>query len=827
MDNLQLQKINLVFNDAHKFIEALTGDFDSICDFRVIKAGSPTHNLHGTIINLEPQLKQLNESGYNIFITVNQSNGKGVKASNINAIRSFVLDFDNAEADNLKVINSLPLTPSITVETSPNKFHAWFILNENDPRTELFKPIQKALATKYDADINVCDLPRVMRLPNFYHRKSTPFLSKIISDSGKYFTIENIIECFNLDVSTNNTPQVVVPSKNGTGEYFDSDINKKQYIRHLTNIIESGEHIPREGINGNSAIVKHIAPWARDYGLTIEVAEELIWTHLNPHCEPPWTETERPQLLSFIEQGYKASKNGLGCLARKPITNIFRPVPVPQGGWEAHQKHWEERNKTNIIVPLFTDAARVLASAIECSINKQSGITIAVQISTIEKIITSSFYSPQKNAVYLLNNKDDLIEAKGKDIWRFLTKTFGQVLDIDAFTDSIDLKIESEKLSKVEGQRFLTQILSIPSNMITEHIRYVNQRSSIGVTVDMFAEHGRIEINDEIAKVVFKHIPLTSHNYDQLIIDDYKHHYPNFDSFIEWIVNCRFAGDRKLGYMWLHADSDWGKGFLISVISDHKLSVELHIKEVEKMFEGAPVGRSMNDFKRCIVLIIDEFKSVKSELKQLQNQMTISPKNQLAVKVDLYAKLFTSAEHVHSLVGDAGIENQFANRFNYFRYSGSINSRDLFNKVGKFEYLNNVKNYFAERFNILTSSLIKLGKDTSAKQADDYLKKFHDANGIGNNFSLLSDSLKELADDVVEHIITNYNQYELVPDGKKIYLKKPSKCISDFIKMRFDDSESFTLIKKKDQIRDLMCVDGTTYTTHRIGLDLIKGIRIE
>jgi hypothetical protein len=43
--------------------------------------------------------------------------------------------------------------------------------------------LQKDLAARFSGDPKVCDLPRVMRLPGFYHRKAAPFLTRIISCS--------------------------------------------------------------------------------------------------------------------------------------------------------------------------------------------------------------------------------------------------------------------------------------------------------------------------------------------------------------------------------------------------------------------------------------------------------------------------------------------------------------------------------------------------------------------------------------------------------------------------------------------------------------------
>jgi hypothetical protein len=68
-------------------------------------------------------------------------------------------------------------TPHIAVESSPGKFHAYWIVT--DVALEEFMGLQKALAARFDGD-RVHDLPRVMRLPGFVHRKDEPFLTHVI-----------------------------------------------------------------------------------------------------------------------------------------------------------------------------------------------------------------------------------------------------------------------------------------------------------------------------------------------------------------------------------------------------------------------------------------------------------------------------------------------------------------------------------------------------------------------------------------------------------------------------------------------------------------------
>ena len=43
-----------------------------------------------------------------------------------------------------------------------------------------FESVQKTLIARFDGDPAVHDLPRVMRLPGFYHHKHEPFLVRII-----------------------------------------------------------------------------------------------------------------------------------------------------------------------------------------------------------------------------------------------------------------------------------------------------------------------------------------------------------------------------------------------------------------------------------------------------------------------------------------------------------------------------------------------------------------------------------------------------------------------------------------------------------------------
>jgi RecA-family ATPase len=135
---------------------------------------------HGTLDQYFHELCRLNESGAGIFITINETDGKGRKGENITRVRALFADLDGAP---LEPVMAHQPPPHLVVQTSPNRFHAyWFV--EGLP-FEQFKASQQALARKFGGDA-VHDLPRVMRLPGFLHRKGEPFLVQIIHDNSGF-----------------------------------------------------------------------------------------------------------------------------------------------------------------------------------------------------------------------------------------------------------------------------------------------------------------------------------------------------------------------------------------------------------------------------------------------------------------------------------------------------------------------------------------------------------------------------------------------------------------------------------------------------------------
>jgi hypothetical protein len=132
-----------------------------------------------------------------VFVTVNRTNGQGRKTHNIIEVRALFVDLDGPP---LEPVLSASLEPHIVVESSPQRYHAYWLC-DNCP-LDKFGDAQKALVARFDGD-DVHDLPRVMRLPGFLHGKGKPFLTRVLPDvgfTGPPYSFDEIVTALGLDL---------------------------------------------------------------------------------------------------------------------------------------------------------------------------------------------------------------------------------------------------------------------------------------------------------------------------------------------------------------------------------------------------------------------------------------------------------------------------------------------------------------------------------------------------------------------------------------------------------------------------------------------------
>ena len=152
-------------------------------------ANATGRNYAGTFASLRRQLIADNRDGRGVFVVVNAG---GQNAASIARVRAVFADLDGAPLD---PIIACDMQPHIIVESSPDRFHCYWLaegLKLGD-----FKPVQHRIAQMFGSDESVDDLPRVMRLPGFIHAKGEPFRSRIIhmSDAEPY-TADVILRAF-------------------------------------------------------------------------------------------------------------------------------------------------------------------------------------------------------------------------------------------------------------------------------------------------------------------------------------------------------------------------------------------------------------------------------------------------------------------------------------------------------------------------------------------------------------------------------------------------------------------------------------------------------
>ena len=187
---------------AQKFLQQLDQSENPLFAFRTfsdkkdIKDPSLTVNRFGKFDDLKEEFIRLNNLGAGIFFTLNRTDGKGFRGQNITGVRAVMVDLDGAP---LEPVQGFKLKPQIIVESSKGRYHAYWIISKEQPlHLQMFEPMQARIAELFNGDPSVKDLPRVLRLPGFFHKKKEPFLTSLIStiEVPPSYYADEILEAF-------------------------------------------------------------------------------------------------------------------------------------------------------------------------------------------------------------------------------------------------------------------------------------------------------------------------------------------------------------------------------------------------------------------------------------------------------------------------------------------------------------------------------------------------------------------------------------------------------------------------------------------------------
>ena len=144
--------------EAERFLNLLKiSDTDTkfeFVSFHETDKSQPCIHLLGTLDRYESKLIELNEQGRGVFVTVNC----GSRQKEIYKARAIWL-----EDDGPGVVPEL--APSFSVESSPNKFHHYWLIKDGTEDFASWNTIMNVMVTKYKSDNAAKDTKRVLRIP--------------------------------------------------------------------------------------------------------------------------------------------------------------------------------------------------------------------------------------------------------------------------------------------------------------------------------------------------------------------------------------------------------------------------------------------------------------------------------------------------------------------------------------------------------------------------------------------------------------------------------------------------------------------------------------
>lgn len=469
--------------------------------------------------------------------------------------------------------------------------------------------------------------------------------------------------------------------------------------------------------------------------------------------------------------------------------------------------HINEREslKKTLVDDEYRQRANELVGYVSETILKETGFNIKIDRDTVQLMLKGAFWNANQAKINTTNNADELVifpEAKSAEM---LVTRFGQpVLNMADFITQLTLL----DLSATEIRRYKSLLMS----KVISSIQFNSQGDSLTYSVDMFSDRTYFDVSNSSVRVNFKYSPLTlsGKHYrvecEQSVLA-YKKHFPEVEQLLDMIVASRFASSRKKAYVWLKCPSDWGKDVFRNALG--AFHFEMSVSEVEKALEGSPVGKTAKSMFRAFAMVTNEFKKVKSELKQLEDDITVSAKYQLETSVPLYTKLFMSAEGVDSLMGEYGVEDQFANRFSMIEGQGKLNELAEFKKFGNTHFVNAVTTYITDYINNSVDEYRMLGRVGATSKGDLVVEQFHKTYGLKNKSNSIGDSMAEIAEEVRSELVRIY-ELDAVRVDSILYLKGAKTKIQKIIREGdlFTQSERYTIAHKADEIMVLISSDG-------------------
>jgi len=258
--------------EAGRWVGALAGDPQASMHWQTYDDSGQdrpqlVRAIEGRLADVAPMLERLSAGGAGIFACVNEvAAGQSRRAEFVCRVRALFIDHDAKDGPLLRP----PVAPSMVVRSGGGHHYYWIL--SADLGLGEFRAAQRRLIAWYGSDPKIHDLPRVLRVPGFPHRKGAEPLPVRIEHLGTPVTVA---------VALAGVPELAaaeVPARAGPAPTTDVARRVLRWLETRDPAVE-GQH----GDDWTFRTACHVL----DFGVSEDEACDLMqdW---NARCVPPW-----------------------------------------------------------------------------------------------------------------------------------------------------------------------------------------------------------------------------------------------------------------------------------------------------------------------------------------------------------------------------------------------------------------------------------------------------------------------------------------------------------------------------------------------------------
>lgn len=260
-------------------------------------------------------LERLNQLGAGVYLMVNEGDGKGRSNDNVTRVRALFADFDGQPLP-----DTWPLSPSALVESSPGRYHAYWLVADFPLERDTFNHYQEHVAHAVGSSpSDAKGLARVMRVPGFLHHKHEPFRTRLLeAHPDRIYTTSEITEAFGIPDRPEKQAATAAEYK-APAELTEDGLPTAEKILEVM--------LSRADLNkGRNNIGFHIACQLRDNRHPISTARWVLSEYarlVGANGEHPYTVDEA---LASVRQAYsQAAREPWAPLRRNAGITTFMP----------------------------------------------------------------------------------------------------------------------------------------------------------------------------------------------------------------------------------------------------------------------------------------------------------------------------------------------------------------------------------------------------------------------------------------------------------------------------------------------------------------------